>query len=77
MILAVLALFVFHVQVITRIASGYPIVYIWAAGLLEGRGGGKVKVGGQEVDLGRVVVQFGVIYAVVQGGLFASFMPPA
>lgn len=77
LLLAVLALSVFHVQVITRIASGYPVVYIWAALIIEKEveegAVGTVKRWG----LGRVIVGFCVVYAVVQGGLFASFMPPA
>lgn len=75
LLLAVLAFLVFHVQVIVRLASGYPVLYIWAAVMIERdetiRGLGKTWT------VGKFVVGFAVVYAVVQGGLFASFMPPA
>ncbi len=65
-VLAVLAFTSYHVQIITRLSSAYPLWYWWVAGLLV-RGD---KTGGR-------VVVFMVVYAVVQGVLFASFLPPA
>lgn len=68
--LTVLALASYHVQIITRLASGYPVWYWWvAAGL---RGG----------DLARKqwanrIVTFSIVYALVQAALFACFLPPA
>ncbi|PWY94765.1 GPI mannosyltransferase 2 [Aspergillus sclerotioniger CBS 115572] len=79
-ILAVVLFFCNHVQIIIRLSSGYPVWYIWVATLildcypaypsarkkhLEGRG------------CGQAIVQYMVIYAAVQGVLFASFLPPA
>lgn len=65
-LLAVLAATTYHVQIITRISSGYPLWYWWlAASLIRGE-----KTGGR-------VVMFMVIYAAIQGALFASFLPPA
>ncbi|EGY14243.1 GPI mannosyltransferase [Verticillium dahliae VdLs.17] len=69
-LLAVVALTNYHVQVITRLASGYPVWYIWVAGCLAGDKQG-AKVWG-----GRVVV-YAVLYAMIQGALFSAFLPPA
>ncbi|KAL2126330.1 hypothetical protein VTI74DRAFT_1172 [Chaetomium olivicolor] len=65
-LLAVLAATTYHVQIITRISSGYPLWYWWLAGRL---------VRGEE--RGRRIVIFMVIYASIQGALFTSFLPPA
>ncbi|KAK4666011.1 ER membrane glycoprotein subunit of the GPI transamidase complex-like protein [Podospora pseudopauciseta] len=65
-VLAVLAIAMYHVQIITRISSGYPLWYWWVAGsLIRGE-----KVGGY-------IVKFMVLYALIQGVLFTSFLPPA
>ena len=65
-VLAVLAALNHHVQIITRISSGYPVWYWWVAGkVVEGDAWGK-----------RTVV-FMVMYAAIQGALFTSFLPPA
>jgi GPI mannosyltransferase 2 len=56
-----------HVQIITRISSAFPIwLYYVAMSSREGK----------SLLAGRVV-KFMVIYSVIQGGLFASFLPPA
>lgn len=56
-----------HVQIITRISSAYP-VWLWyvASSCREGKA----------LLVGRIV-KFMVVYSVIQGGLFASFLPPA
>ena len=115
LLLATLALFVYHVQIITRLASGYPAWYWWIAeslidavqdesigGFVESRGSVDASEGSQRgrkkvADVhdkgpqdktspkgfktwkisGDVVVRWMVIYGIVQGGLFASFLPPA
>ncbi|RYP69574.1 hypothetical protein DL769_005249 [Monosporascus sp. CRB-8-3] len=66
--LAALAITNYHVQIITRLSSGYPLWYFWLAGML---GSSTNSVFGS-----RVVV-FMVMYATIQGALFASFLPPA
>ncbi|KAK3384403.1 glycosyltransferase family 76 protein [Lasiosphaeria ovina] len=66
LVLAVLAVLMYHVQIITRISSSYPLWYWWLAGALM-RGD---KAGSR-------TVMFMVIYAAVQGALFTSFLPPA
>lgn len=74
-ILAVLALTSYHVQIITRQASAYPLWYLWLASCLlrEGkRGRGEscfVKPGH--------LLHGMVLYGVIQASLFASFLPPA
>lgn len=69
-LLAVLALASYHVQVITRLASGYPVWCWWVASYLLSRDRAR-KV------LGERVVVFGVLYALIQAALFACFLPPA
>ena len=56
-----------HVQIISRISSAYP-VWIWylAVSLRDGK-----------YVRSKYIVQFLVMYAIIQGGLFASFLPPA
>ncbi|KAH6640619.1 GPI mannosyltransferase 2 [Chaetomium tenue] len=65
-LLAVLAATTYHVQIITRISSGYPLWHWWLAGRL---------VRGDKT--GSRIVMFMVMYASIQGALFASFLPPA
>ena len=64
--LAVLALTSYHVQIVTRLASGYPVWYWWLAHSIYQ---GDRRAGG--------VVRWMVMYGVVQAGLYASFLPPA
>jgi GPI mannosyltransferase 2 len=67
LLIAVLTFFNHHVQVITRLSSGYPIWYMWLACNVV-RGDGKT---------GANLALFMVMYASVQAVLFASFLPPA
>ncbi|OAP59664.1 hypothetical protein AYL99_06962 [Fonsecaea erecta] len=66
LVLAVLALTSYHVQIITRLSSGYPLWYIWLATELQ-----------TEPKRSSVVIRWMVIYGLVQAGLYASFLPPA
>ncbi|KAK5102331.1 ER membrane glycoprotein subunit of the GPI transamidase complex-like protein [Exophiala xenobiotica] len=66
MVLAILVITNYHVQIITRLASGYPWVYMWLAE--------RVVMDKKEAKLS---VRFFVIYGLIQAGLFASFLPPA
>ncbi len=68
LILAVLALTSYHVQIISRLSSAYPVWYWWLAQGLAG--GPRSKIAG-------MFVAFMVMYASIQGILFASFLPPA
>jgi phosphatidylinositol glycan class V len=66
-LLALLAVTSYHVQIITRISSGYPLWYWWLASVLSGR----------KTSVGKAVLMFMVMYASIQAALFASFLPPA
>ncbi|KAI3321337.1 glycosyltransferase family 76 protein [Xylariaceae sp. AK1471] len=68
LILTALAITTYHIQVITRMSSGYPLWYWWLANVLA-----HDKTAG----FGKNVVLFMVMYASIQGALFASFLPPA
>ena len=73
--LAALALTSYHVQIITRLSSGYPVWYWWVASLIiENQ---KISLKGREWGTAKVISRWMIIYAIVQGGLFASFLPPA
>lgn len=74
-ILAVLALTTYHVQVITRISSGYPVWYWWLASLILKDQ--NMTCLGTKLNPAILTMRWMVIYAIVQGGLFASFLPPA
>jgi phosphatidylinositol glycan class V len=65
-LLAILALLSYHVQIITRLASGYPLWYIWLA-YQTVEGGARTST----------IIRWMVIYGLVQAGLYASFLPPA
>jgi phosphatidylinositol glycan class V len=79
-ILAVMATTSFHVQIINRISSGCALWYVVLAVLVDGGNEPKVH---QQGLLGllrgrkEVLVRAMVGYAVVQGGLYAAFLPPA
>ncbi|CAK7202699.1 ER membrane glycoprotein subunit of the GPI transamidase complex-like protein [Sporothrix eucalyptigena] len=68
MLLAVMAFTSYHVQIVSRLSSAYAVWYWWLAqGLASGT---------RSNLAGRLVV-FMVMYASIQGILFASFLPPA
>lgn len=66
LVLAVAALTSYHVQIITRLSSGYPIWCIWVAQKLKNND-----------KPGKIVAYWAIVYALVQAGLYASFLPPA
>ncbi|KAK0384705.1 hypothetical protein NLU13_7183 [Sarocladium strictum] len=66
--LALLAITNYHVQIISRISSAYPVWYWWIAHSL---------IESDRRSTGRVISTFMIMYAGIQGGLFASFLPPA
>lgn len=78
-VLAAMAVTSFHVQIINRISSGCALWYVILAILVaeyDSRGtqqGLLGLLGGRRQLLVRVMVA----YAIVQGGLYASFLPPA
>lgn len=69
LLLAVLAISSYHVQIITRLSSGCVVWYWWVADM--------VCQGNNNERLGRWIVGWMVVYAVVQGVLFVGFLPPA
>ena len=73
-ILAILAVTTYHVQIITRISSAYPVWYWWlASSIIQKR-----TVSPASDDLAsRRITRWMVVYSLVQGGLFSSFLPPA
>ena len=74
-VLVALALTSYHVQIITRLSSGYPIWYWWLASLILKDH--TTTFMGRRWSPAFVISRWMVIYAIVQGGLFASFLPPA
>ncbi len=103
LLLAILTATSFHVQIINRISSGYPLWYILMATWLCARADQhtSARIGssnGVNVDQRRQhtkpkgkifpmedlvrqnmrhIVQGMILYAVVQAGLYAAFLPPA
>ena len=67
LLLTLLTLTTAHVQIITRISSAYPVC-LWYLAAPPGKG---------SFPWAGNLVRFMVIYAIIQGGLFASFLPPA
>lgn len=67
-VVALLAITTYHVQIITRVSAGYAVWYWWVASCLS-----DPKASGT----GRSIVTFMVMYAMIQGALFTSFLPPA
>lgn len=75
LVLSGLALTSYHVQIITRLSSGYPVWHLWLTSIvLEDQ---KLNLLGRKWCLGRGLCRWIVLYALIQGGLFASFLPPA
>ena len=69
LILAIYTLTTAHAQIITRISSASP-VWVWFLAVACAKDESSTITA-------RIFVRFMVVYAVVQGGLFASFLPPA
>ncbi|KAL8672873.1 MAG: hypothetical protein Q9168_002682 [Polycauliona sp. 1 TL-2023] len=74
LLLALLAFTTYHVQIVTRISSGYPLWYWWLASKITANGG--FQLAGCRIGM-KAVVMWMVIYACLQAGLFAAFLPPA
>ncbi|KFA75769.1 hypothetical protein S40288_07905 [Stachybotrys chartarum IBT 40288] len=68
LILGIMAVTSYHVQIITRIASGYPVWYWWVANNLAKK---------EPSGWAWTTTVFMALYGNIQGGLFASFLPPA
>ncbi|KAJ5544937.1 hypothetical protein N7535_006676 [Penicillium sp. DV-2018c] len=72
-LLAIMALIGYHVQIINRISSGYPLWYWYLVTSAVDLGSSSLK---QSRTLA-VAVYSMVGYALIQGVLFGSFLPPA
>lgn len=90
LILAIMAATSFHVQIINRISSGCPVWYVVLASVLCTSSSKETRshVQQQIQPLSNLrflsegsnlqwIVRGMVMYAVIQGGLYASFLPPA
>lgn len=72
-ILAVMAFTSYHVQIINRISSGYPLWYWYLVT-------SAVEYETSALKKSRILVMavYGMVaYALIQGVLFGSFLPPA
>lgn len=74
LVLAVMAATSFHVQIVNRISSGYPIWYLTVATWLSEAGASRSE---GRPDRSQIAVRSMVMYAMVQGILYANFLPPA
>ncbi|KAF2849981.1 glycosyltransferase family 76 protein [Plenodomus tracheiphilus IPT5] len=75
LILAVAAITSFHVQIVNRIASGYPTWYVAIAQMLVN--GSATPSSGEATMKGQWIVRGMIMYTLVQGMLYANFLPPA
>jgi GPI mannosyltransferase 2 len=73
--LVVAAMTSFHVQIVNRIASAYPAWYATIGSWIVEQP--KLDRKGTRTDYGEWVVRGIIIYGLVQGSLFAGFLPPA
>jgi phosphatidylinositol glycan class V len=71
LVLAIAAATSFHVQIVNRVASGYPMWYVAIATWLVDRRTAR------SARLGQWAVRGMIMYALIQGTLFANFLPPA
>jgi phosphatidylinositol glycan class V len=71
LVLAIAAATSFHVQIVNRIASGYPMWYMTIATWLVDQKTPK------DTNLSQWAVRGMVMYSLIQGALFANFLPPA
>jgi phosphatidylinositol glycan class V len=75
LVLTVAAATNFHVQIINRISSGYPLWYLVVAKWVTDRA---ASDGVAEADAyAQRTIRGMVVYTIIQGLLFASFLPPA
>ena len=75
-LLAVMAFTSYHVQIINRISSGYPLWYWYLICQVLNHVAGPSSLV-KHSQIFTIAVQGMVIYAIVQAVLFGSFLPPA
>lgn len=77
-LLAVMAFTSYHVQIVNRISSGYPVWYWYLASqLLDYFAESKSSKTNKYGRIVPIVVQLMVGYGLIQAVLFGSFLPPA
>lgn len=73
--LALAAATSFHVQIINRLSSGYPLWYLSVARSATASESSNKR---SKVGLSfQIVVRGMIMYAIIQAALYASFLPPA
>lgn len=75
-LLAIMAFTSYHVQIVNRISSGYPLWYWFLVCLVVSRVT-KPPAKAKPTRLFAIAVQAMVIYGLFQAVLFGSFLPPA
>jgi phosphatidylinositol glycan class V len=75
LVLAIAAITSFHVQIVNRLASGYPTWYLMVATWLIDQDGFSGNVRSRRRS--QWVIRGMLVYAMAQGMLFANFLPPA
>jgi phosphatidylinositol glycan class V len=82
-VLASMAFTSFHVQIITRLSAGYPLWYLVLSSevlntsSMQGSLDRGSTWGFDRQRLAKWTVRWMVVYGLVQGALYASFLPPA
>jgi phosphatidylinositol glycan class V len=75
-LLAVLAFTSYHVQIINRLSSGYPLWYWHLAAELIGDLEDPQPTN-KSTSISAVAIQAMMVYGLIQAVLFGSFLPPA
>ena len=66
----------YHAQIINRLSSGYPLWYMWLSSVIVSAGESGTQASKIRM-VAKTIVRWMVMYSVIQGALFASFLPPA
>ena len=75
--LAVMTFTSFHVQIVNRLASGYPLWYLSVAKMIFDSRAEDSLIEQRAGKASEWVSRGIVMYSIVQGLLFSSFLPPA
>ena len=67
----------YHVQIITRLSSGCIVWYWWVADMIMDAGSERTPKEQQRRNESGWIVRWMVMYGLIQGVLFAAFLPPA
>lgn len=76
LILACAAITNYHVQIINRISSGYPVWYWFIASLMSDQPVSAISSSSQRKSA-QILIRLMMAYGLIQGVLFANFLPPA